>query len=351
MSFDITFLGASGGPIEASTCSLLIKPHHFDYEQIKSAQESPLLQVDAGSGHLSLAELIADASSASRLLSLYEDANDLQEYLSLEPTNPFANVQGSPFSASKRILNCIPTILITHPHLDHIAALVLNSAERNFRDAQATVYGSLFTTQTLQSHVFNGKIWPNMVELGALMLAPVQANMPFTTNNGIYSITMFDLQHGNTYTDGHPVPYMSSAYLIQHNASRSKLLVFGDFEADVVSGKGLNRHIWEQIAPYVADGSLKASVVECSMCSQESCDELYGHLMPEHLIGELEVLRSYCRMKPTLKEFHVIVTHVKETPGGPDPRQKILKELGELASRSNLQVSFSMALSGISFTI
>ncbi|QEL63442.1 hypothetical protein CJJ09_005644 [Candidozyma auris] len=239
MSFDITFLGASGGPIEASTCSLLIKPHHFDYEQIKSAQESPLLQVDAGSGHLSLAELIADASSASRLLSLYEDANDLQD----------------PFSASKRILNCIPTILITHPHLDHIAALVLNSAERNFRDAQATVYGSLFTTQTLQSHVFNGKIWPNMVELGALMLAPVQANMPFTTNNGIYSITMFDLQHGNTYTDGHPVPYMSSAYLIQHNASRSKLLVFGDFEADVVSGKGLNRHIWEQIAPYVADGS------------------------------------------------------------------------------------------------
>lgn len=348
MSFDITFLGASGGPIESSTCSLLIKPHNVDYSTVLAAN-LPLLQVDAGSGSLLLAELIADKESPSRLLRLYEDSDELDAYVALQPCYPFASVSGNPFHSLKRIMLCVPTILVTHPHLDHIAALVLNLAEADFAKNKATVYASKFTAQTLQENIFNGKIWPDMVSLGTIGMSRVEPKEPFLTNNGAYTITMFDLQHGVTKTDEGTVPYLSLAYLIHHISSNARLLVFGDFEADAVLGKELNRQIWFKVAPFVADGSLKAIVLECSMASQEPPVELYGHLMPEHLIGELEVFLSFC--SSPLDGFNVIVTHVKDTPGGLDPRRLVLKELQTLAAQSKLGVRFSMALSGLSLTI
>lgn len=348
MSFDITFLGTLGGPIEASTCALLVKPHGVEYSAISPAN-LPLLQIDAGSGYLLLAELIADKQSPSRLLRLYGDCGKIEDYVELKPCFPFADLSENAFGSLKRVMLCVPTVLLTHPHLDHIAALVLNLAEVDFKNNGLTVYGSQFTAETLKKHIFNGKVWPDMISLGTFALAPVEAKSPFTTNNGIYKVTMFELQHGVTQSDNGPVPYLSLAYLIHHIPSDSRLLVFGDFEADSNLGKEYNRQIWLKVAPFIADGSLKAIVLECSMATQKEPAELYGHLMPQHLIGELEVLLAFS--SKSLNGFNVIVTHVKDTPGALDPRKQVLQELRDLAKQSGLGVRFSMALSGLSVTI
>lgn len=349
MSFDITFLGALGGPIEASTCCLLVKPHDIDYADVILAPESPLLQVDAGSGCLLLAELIGDPESASRLLQLYADSAKIESYTSLRPCWPFSRLKGSPFRNLKRILQKVPTILVTHPHLDHIVALVLNSAEADFGSAGTTVHASEFTARALQDHIFNGKVWPDMVALRAFCLNTVEPQKPFETNSGLYSITMFPIQHGVVKSGTEKVPYLALAYFIHHTPSDAKLLIFGDFEADRVLGSDLNRQIWQKVARFVADGSLKAIVLECSMPTQKDPVELYGHLMPEHLIGELETLLSFC--KSPLAGLNVIVTHVKDTPGGVDPRRLVLEQLRALASENKLEVSFSMALSGLTLTV
>lgn len=348
MSFDITFLGTLGGPIETSTCALLIKPHEIDYLSI-SPENSPLLQVDAGSGILLLAELIADKQSPSRLLRLYGESNNAEHYMALQPCFPFSGFSGNAFACLKRVMLCVPTVLLTHPHLDHVAALVLNLAEKDFKKGGVTVYGSSFTTDTLKKHIFNGKVWPDMIALGTLGCVSVEPKMPFTTNNDTYSITMFDLQHGTTQSDHGTVPYLSLAYLIHHKPSGARILVFGDFEADSVLGKALNRLVWLEVAPFAVDGSLKAMVLECSMATQTEPAHLYGHLMPEHLVEELRVLLSIT--STPLDGFNVLVTHVKDTPGELDPRKTVLQELKDLAKQSGLRVSFSMALSGLSVTI
>ena len=45
--FDITFLGASGGPIEGSNCSLLIIPSYVDYNN-REYHAVDLVIIDGG---------------------------------------------------------------------------------------------------------------------------------------------------------------------------------------------------------------------------------------------------------------------------------------------------------------
>lgn len=347
MSFEITFLGASGGPIEASNCALLIKPADFAYSDVQSATTSPLVMIDAGSGSLLLAEIIHNEQAASeRLLRLYPDSLQTHEYLELAQSYPFKNLTGSPFHSLKTIMLCATTLLVTHPHLDHILALVLNLAGlATTENTNLNVYALDFTVDALQKYVFNGVIWPDMVKLNIFGLHRVQPAKLFLVNDGMYTVTMMELRHG-VVADGttEAQNYVLLAFLLCHNASRSKILVFGDFEADKVLGAGLNRLVWQYVAPSVADGTLKAIVLECSLCTVTSSTDLYGHLMPAHLIGEFETLKSF---GVDIKGLHVIVTHVKETTDGPDPRKKVLQELRALNTSKNLGLRFSMALSGL----
>lgn len=356
MSFELSFLGASGGPIEASTCSLLVKPANIDYSYISQLPSSPLLLIDAGSGFLLLAEIIANEKDApNKLLRLYPDSDPISSYLAAQRSSPFQSMNSSaPLRTSRNIISMIPTILITHPHLDHILALVLNSADPVPNCITKNVYASAFTIEAIKRHVFNWKIWPNMALLGHFNLCPILSNSPFPANDSLYSINSFDLQHGTVpITEQSPAsvdstsPYTSLAYLITHNPSLAKLLAFGDFESDAVLGKSLNRHIWKSVAPYVDDGTLKAIILECSVPTCAPDRPLYGHLMPEHVVHELSVLHSLCSKPHKLSGVQIIVSHVKEDLDGFDPRKTILAELRLLSLRKGLDIKFTVALSGL----
>lgn len=384
MSFDVTFLGASGGPVEGSNCAVLIKPRRISYKDVvDSGLRDQVVCVDAGSGLFLLSEAIyADCTSVgpgSRLLGLYNNSQPLLHYIRALMSQPFASLLPHllPFKHANDVLAHVLSYLVTHPHLDHINALAINSAGFT-RDHPRTVYGSDHTVNALHKHIFNGVVWPRMDDIGVLLLQERPYWHEFDINDGAYCVTMFDLSHGKLIKDDNngliPVlpnckrlqkallltldidHYLSSAFLVTHKAQGASLLVFGDFECDSVSKLAKNRRIWNTIAPLVGR-SLAGIVMECLSCNVVGDNELYGHLMPLHLIQELLVLQNECRkvhkgnLQQPLAGLNVVVTHVKECAKGLDPRLIILDELEQLNVEHNLGVVFSIAFSGVSMVL
>lgn len=388
MSFEITFLGASGGPVEGITCSILLKPANISYNEILANDLSnELVCVDAGSGIGLLCELIYNGLNGiepqEKQRRMYKKLLPLDDCFKTKITKPFEKLSDSisPYKQAQQIFGMINNYLISHAHMDHIAALIVNSAGFS-RMEPKNIFGSRGTIETLQKHIFNGLIWPNMIKFNILKLIPNEYWQTFSINDN-YSVTMFDLSHGKfaNHHDHEPgagtskfvnsndtefedyQTYISSAFLITHQISNSSILIFGDFESDAVSNLGKNKRIWCKIAPMLLqpEKPLKGIILECSTCQIVSTNELYGHLMPTHLINELRVLNdeilallpSSNRKKITpLSGFNVVINHVKENPDdSSDPRRDILYELESLNNKYGLGVQFSIALNGVSIVL
>lgn len=374
-SFDVTFLGSSGGPLEGTTCGILLKPTNITYLQILQdpSRQDCLLCIDAGAGLSSLTEIIYNEvlldKQCSKLSGIFYKGSmeKIQDYYNVVSSKPFAclanSLISSPFKISQLIFNSVKSYLITHPHLDHIAALVINSA--GFTQANPrSIYGSYFTTKSLQEYIFNGIIWPNMPDFNLVHLNPKVYNEEFHVNNNNYTVTMFELTHGRI-SSGNPSNcedrYQSSAFLITYNITSESILIFGDFESDTVSKLNTNANIWHLISPLIITGKLSTIILECSSHSN-SDSELHGHLRPDHLIHELKQLELECLKWPDsssspLKDFNIIVNHVKEPilendqQEIIDPRKAVLESLNQLNEAEGLGVKFSIALSGVSYTV
>lgn len=352
MSFEITFLGCSGGPFEYSNCAMLVKPAHVTYSEILEQPSGPLVMVDAGSGILLLAELIAnEAKVSTRLLLLYEDSLPVSEYIKVRRSYPFKDLKGSPIKLLSLIFSKLAGTLLSHPHGDHFMAIVLNLPDMLENSTKLPLYGSEFTADALKKHVFNGYVWPDMVQLGGLELNVLPTFKDTSICNGAYSVTRYDLSHGRL--NGTKETYQSLAFLLTCNVSNVKLLAFGDFEADTELGLARNRFVWDSVAPFITDETLKCIILECSIEIVAPRTELYGHLTPRHLIEELSVLSSLLdsRKRKPLKGFQIIVTHVKENFEGKDPRRKIKTELDRLNQQHDLGLNISMAISGVSVIV
>lgn len=86
--------------------------------------------------------------------------------------------------------------------------------------------------------------------------------------------------------------YDSSAYFIQEQTNRREVLIFGDVEPDSISLSPRNLQIWQEAAPKIAAGKLRAVFIECSYDDSQSNDRLFGHLKPVFVIEELKVLAA-----------------------------------------------------------
>ncbi|EMG46518.1 3',5'-cyclic-nucleotide phosphodiesterase, partial [Candida maltosa Xu316] len=404
MSFEITFLGSSGGPLEGSTCSILLKSVNISYEKIlESHLTDELLCIDAGSGMGKLTEIIHQEStyqqSSCNLLYYYPDCEPISYYYhpSVTVTSPFKDfTPNRSLQHTQKIYNHLTNYLITHSHLDHVSALVVNSAGFNKKYSNKIVYGAHCTINALQKHLFNGKIWPNMPSFNIVDLRYLETNRH--SQIGKYNISMFDLSHGefskltedpdtdclaplgkanHRRTSITTIPqnsngsamknsealnqhYLSSAFLVSRN--KSNLLVFGDFESDLTSKLTRNLYIWQRVAPLIINQSMAGIVLECSNSFEIDPDQLYGHLTPKLLIYELKQLANACfaidpSINQPLQNLNIIVTHVKEPIFDDDdielsdPRKKILTELNKLNEMEKLGCNFSIALSGTSIII
>ncbi|ODV79128.1 3',5'-cyclic-nucleotide phosphodiesterase (3':5'-CNP) [Suhomyces tanzawaensis NRRL Y-17324] len=379
MSFELTFLGASGGPVDGTTCAMLVKPCDVSYRDIieNDAHSGNLLCVDAGAGLSLIAEIIYQETTTtspptSKVLEYYPDSLAVNEYLQTSRTTPFALLrQMSPFQAAQEVC-CKLDYLITHPHLDHVAGMVVNLAGFSMAKPK-TIHASQYTVDALQAHIFNGIIWPNMPHYKVLDLQP----HPFNTRwrSGIFDITMFELSHGRLSSECDQSPrttetdhYVSSSFLVTNTTDGASVLIFGDCEGDSVSKTTTNLRIWQHVAPLVVNKLLKGMVLECSNCNGIKENELYGHMVPDHLIAEFKALEAECAKvsgaPQPLSGFNIIINHVKEPVIGggaemknyketelQDPRRRVLSQLNELNARENLGIKFSIALSGITLVI
>lgn len=370
MGFDITILGSSGGPIEGSTCSLLIKPLAVSYADIiEGGLRHQLLCFDAGSGLRLLAEILYKERHGVQGTTdyLYNHSLDASSGILAPTSSPFAalNAHYSPFFLAQQIIDHIEAYLLSHPHLDHTAALVLNSAGTT-NCQKKIVYGSAWTLDALQKHIFNNVIWPDMPSFHKMDLVPLLFDVEFHTTDNVFSITMFELSHGSYEADNVHCRYQLLASLITHVATLCSVVVFGDFESDSSSGKDFNKTVWKRIAQLISqkDMALSAIVLECSNSCATPDTELYGHILSTHLVRELQVLQAECiKLDPETPQpllgLNLIITHVKEAYYDPcstntdpgDPRIEILAELRRLCEELDLGLQISAAVTGTTFSI
>src|SRR5699024_4859635 len=87
----------------------------------------------------------------------------------------------------------------------------------------------------------------------------------------------------------HGNPYKSSAVLVTNSAGNS-ILYFGDTGADRIEKSDRMESVWTVVAPLLKGGKLKGILIENSYDNTRKENQLFGHLTPNLLNEELQVL-------------------------------------------------------------
>jgi 3',5'-cyclic-nucleotide phosphodiesterase len=227
----------------------------------------------------------------------------------------------------------IKAYLITHPHLDHCAGLVINSTA----DTKKPILATGFTIDAMRDHLFNWKIWPNFGSEGKKPRLNIYAYQRL--KEGKQVAIPKTAMRVEAFLLSHPGDYLSTAFLLESNGVY--LLYVGDTAPDVLSPKKRLAKVWERIAPLIRHRKLAAIFIESSCIdSNEEC-ALYGHLTPQFLMQEMHHLASLVdpgKASTSLSGLKVVVTHIKETLlRGPSAKEIIEQEL---TRQNDLGISF-----------
>lgn len=204
---------------------------------------------------------------------------------------------------------------ISHPHLDHVAGLIINSPD----DTAKNIYGLSACLATLQDNYFSWKSWANFGDEGQkpqlkkYHYVTMEANDEIPAASTALFVRAFPLSHG--------APFESTAFLVRSGVNF--LLYFGDTGADSVEHSDKMRAVWAAVGPLVRAGTLKAIFVEVSFPNEQPVRSLFGHLTPALLMQELGVL---ARLSGGTASPPVVITHRK--PVG-DAEERIRRQLLE----------------------
>lgn len=229
--------------------------------------------------------------------------------------------------------------LISHAHLDHIAAMVINSPE----DSKKDILGIASTTTYLQDHVFNWKVWPNFGDAGPgfqmkkyhyVTLVPGEETPISQTS---MTVEAYVLSHS---------AYESTVFLIRRG--EYYILYFGDTGPDAVEKSDRMETVWKRVAPLVKEGKLLGIFLEVSYAEGRLDSQLFGHLTPSWLMAELHRLAELVAPESpgqALQGLKVVVTHIK-------PLFKTVPAVGfiipeELTRLNDLGVEFVIPFQGM----
>jgi cAMP phosphodiesterase len=218
--------------------------------------------------------------------------------------------KGTPASVLK---NNIKGYLISHPHLDHVAGLIINSPD----DTSKNIYALPFCIDVLKEKYFSWKSWANFADDGEkpmlnkyhykILLPEEETAIEHTS----LFVTAFYLSHSN--------PFKSTAFLVRQ--SDAFILYLGDTGADTTEHSGNLQQLWQHIAPMIKDKKLKAIFIETSFNNEQPDKLLFGHLTPRLLMQEMDTLAQLTGTA-ALTGFPIIITH--EKPGG--NRETLIKK-------------------------
>lgn len=211
--------------------------------------------------------------------------------------------------------------LISHPHFDHVAGLIINAPE----DSSKFIYGTESCLSVLQEKHFSWKSWANFGNAGEkptlnkYTYQTLVPNKETALRNTSMFVTPFVLSHVS--------PNASTAFLVRNG--NDCLLYLGDTGADAVEKSTRLYELWQAVAPLVTNRNLKAIFIEVSFSNDQPDTLLFGHLTPKLLMQELQVLNSFCG-KDALKDFPIVITHMKPLKNREQAIQQQLLELNAL---------------------
>lgn len=150
-AMQVIILGSGGGPLESNTTAFLARSTSEGWNK------GSVLAVDAGihlSGIASILEEHQRLSGSEKVDDKYVITSGPFKGLELPYKCPKAN-------AGHVVKTIVDTYLITHPHLDHISGLVVNTAALpGTRPKRIAALPS--TIHAFKQHIFNNVIWPNL---------------------------------------------------------------------------------------------------------------------------------------------------------------------------------------------
>ncbi|KAJ1335054.1 cAMP phosphodiesterases class-II [Microdochium nivale] len=150
-AIQVIVLGSGGGPLESNVTATLIRSVSAGWGR------ASMSALDAGV-HMAAITRILEETQPRGLGAEIKLPHVLQDGpfkgLEIRSASPAAN-------AAHIVRHCIDTVLITHPHLDHISAFVINTA--GFQPTRAKRLAGLPSTiSAFKTHIFNNVIWPNL---------------------------------------------------------------------------------------------------------------------------------------------------------------------------------------------
>lgn len=226
-------------------------------------------------------------------------------------------------SPGEVIRKYIKGYFISHAHLDHIAGLIINSPD----DSTKNIYALASCIETIKTHYFTWESWANFADEGEQpflkkyhydVLIPDSITDITRTN---MTVQAFPLSHGNIE---------STAFLVKNKDSY--ILYLGDTGPDEVEKSNRLHQLWEVVSTLIKSRQLKAIFIEVSFPDEQPDKSLFGHLTPKWLMKEMDDLASLTG-RGTLKEFNVIITHVKP------PQNKIALIKKQLRDENKLQLN------------
>ncbi len=205
----------------------------------------------------------------------------------------------------------IGAYLITHPHLDHVAGLVMVSPD----DSAKPILALPEVNAALAADYFNWSAWPNMGDRGKLPLLSRYRYQDLEAGGAAVpvaetglTVTAYPLSHGGA---------LSTAFLIR--SGDEAMLCMGDTGPDAVEQPTRLETLWQAVAPLVRAGHLRAIVIETSYPDPRKDSELFGHLTPSWLHRELNRLAVLAGGKARLKGLPVVIGHIKPSVDGAGP--------------------------------
>ncbi|POS88061.1 hypothetical protein EPUL_000482 [Erysiphe pulchra] len=340
-ALQVIILGTGGGPFENNTTAFLVR------SVAKRWSRGSLLAIDAGV-HLAAISKILEESGGFHKDENIKDGIEASKSCG----QPGPIICSGPFEGLElqhRSLKAnagyiagalVDTYLITHPHLDHISGLVINSSGLTGIQPKK-IAGLSSSICALKTHIFNNIIWPNLTNEnnGAGLISFIRLVEGRSSIGNIDSkkfveicdgleVNAWGVSHGScfdihdhvaegssstqllyqassvpSHSKGESIQaninaherigvYESSAFFIRDVASGTQILIFGDVEPDSVSLCPRNKFVWIAAAPRIVAGELKGIFIECSYDDTRAVDLLFGHLAPRYLIEEIKVLAA-----------------------------------------------------------
>ena len=224
--------------------------------------------------------------------------------------------------------NNVKGYLISHPHLDHVAGLIINSPD----DSPKNIYALPFCIDVLKSNYFTWKNWANFANEGE---QPTLKKYHYTTLDTVNETALENTEMSvKPFLLSHSKPYQSTAFLIRYQGDY--LLYLGDTGADEIEHAENLYRLWQSVAPLISSNKLKAIFIETSFPDEQPAKQLFGHLTPSLLMKEMEVLGKMTDAK-SIQQVSIVITHMK--PSAEHVEEKIRQEL-EMQNKLNLKLVF-----------